>query len=114
MMLNIPLVQLKHELSGRNQSFILGSSVRALAIEQPLIPAAARFDVANRDERLCAHKSLARVAGCVHLLLHCGRNVAMCRVTGVGRQRASLSGSSAHGSPIIFREPKPVLKTPTK
>jgi hypothetical protein len=49
MMFNVPLVQLHEQLPVGNQLFVLGSAVAALAPEQPLVPAAAGFNIANAN-----------------------------------------------------------------
>lgn len=48
-------VQLKHQLIVRDQLLVFGAAVIAPAAEQTLIPAAARFHVSYRDQRLGAH-----------------------------------------------------------
>lgn len=50
-------MQLEDEHAIGNQPLILGSTVRALAAEEVLVPAAARFDIGHRNERLGTHPS---------------------------------------------------------
>src|SRR5437763_12746348 len=47
MMLCFPAMKLKDEFVALFQSFIVRAAVRALTIEQPLIPTATRFDIAD-------------------------------------------------------------------
>ena len=53
--LYVPSVQLEHELLMGDQPLVLRSPVRALAVEQPLVPATAGLDVPDGDERLRSH-----------------------------------------------------------
>jgi hypothetical protein len=53
--LNPPVVQLKDQLPVPHEALVLGTAVRAVAVEEPLIPAAAGLDVGNRDEGLRTH-----------------------------------------------------------
>jgi hypothetical protein len=55
MMSNVPVVQLHQQLTIRNQLFVMASAVAALAPEQTLVPATARFNVPNANQRLWAH-----------------------------------------------------------
>jgi len=52
MILQIPSVQLKDQLSVRDQAPILGAAVIVLAAKQTLIPAAARLHVTHANEWL--------------------------------------------------------------
>ena len=56
MVLDIEAVQLQHERSVAEQAFVLVAAVPALAPEQLLIPAAARRNVGDRDQRLRVHR----------------------------------------------------------
>jgi hypothetical protein len=58
MMLHLPSVQLQNQSALRNQSFILGTAMCALATKQLLIPTAARFDITHANEWLWMHTNL--------------------------------------------------------
>jgi hypothetical protein len=58
--LDVPVVELEDERAVRDETFVLGSTVSALAIEEHLVPAAARFDIAHRDEWLWSHDPMLR------------------------------------------------------
>lgn len=49
MMLHFPMVQLHDQFAIGHQLLIMASAVAALAPQQALIPAAARFDIPNTD-----------------------------------------------------------------
>ena len=49
MMLDVESVQLKNQHTVRYQTLVLFAAVRALASEETLIPAAARFDIGHCD-----------------------------------------------------------------
>ena len=53
---DLPLVQLKHQLSVPNQPLVRRAAVIALEIQQALIPAAGRLDIADADEGLRFHE----------------------------------------------------------
>jgi hypothetical protein len=55
MVLNIPSVELQDQLALRFEPFIFGTTMRTLAAEQSLVPAAARLDVMYTNERLWTH-----------------------------------------------------------
>lgn len=55
MMLDREAVQLKYELSIRDQLFVRRTAVVATAAEESLIPPAARLDVGHGDQRLRTH-----------------------------------------------------------
>jgi hypothetical protein len=52
LVLDAPVMQLKDQLSVHDQPFILAPAVSALAVQEALIPAAARLDVMHANERL--------------------------------------------------------------
>jgi hypothetical protein len=54
-------VQLKYELVIHHQSLVLRPAVRALTAQEVLVPPAAGFDVADRDQWLGAHTVSRRV-----------------------------------------------------
>jgi hypothetical protein len=58
-----PVVELEDERAVRDETFVLGSAVSALAAEERLVPAAARFDVAYRDEWLWSHDPMLGRSG---------------------------------------------------
>src|SRR5690242_18730500 len=57
MVLHFEAVQLKHQLSVRDQLFVTGASMIAPAAKQALIPSAACFDIRNGDQWLRTHLS---------------------------------------------------------
>ncbi len=57
MMCHIPLMELKDQPPVENEPLIIGPSVRALAAQEPLIPAAARFDIGYANEWLWIHSA---------------------------------------------------------
>src|SRR4051812_25643510 len=52
---NFPTVQLHEQLAIGNQLLVVRSAVAALASQQPLVPATARFDIPNANHGLWAH-----------------------------------------------------------
>lgn len=54
-MLDFEAVQLKDQKAIQDEALVMRSSVRALAAEQLLVPAAARLDVDHGDEGLRTH-----------------------------------------------------------
>jgi hypothetical protein len=55
MMIRVPAMQLQEQLAIRNQLFVLGSTVAAVASQKTLIPATACFDISNTNKRLWMH-----------------------------------------------------------
>src|SRR5688572_14466074 len=55
MMLHLPRVQLKHQPSLRNETLIVRAAVVTLATQEPLIPAAACFDITHANQGLWLH-----------------------------------------------------------
>jgi len=55
MMLHLPAVQSHDQLAARNKLFILRTAMTALATQEPLIPATARFNITNTNEGLGTH-----------------------------------------------------------
>jgi hypothetical protein len=55
MVFHFEAVELKNQLAIRDQLFVRGASVIALAAQQTLIPPAAYFHIRNCDERLRTH-----------------------------------------------------------
>jgi hypothetical protein len=51
----LPAMELQHELAVVLQPLVVGTSVRAPAAEQPLIPAAGRLHLGGTDQRLGSH-----------------------------------------------------------
>jgi hypothetical protein len=58
MMPDVESVQLKDQHAIRDQTLVLSPAVRTLTAEGALVPAAARFDIGDRDERLWPRVSL--------------------------------------------------------
>ena len=58
MMTNMPAVQLHEQLTIRNQLLVLASTVPALASQQSLVPATARFNISNTNKGLWIHSAL--------------------------------------------------------
>jgi hypothetical protein len=54
-MFNLESMQLKDQNTVRDQSLIFCTTVRTLAAEQTLVPAAARLDIGHRNKGLGAH-----------------------------------------------------------
>src|SRR5262249_18465216 len=55
MMLHFPAVQLHHQLAGMDETFVVRPAMCAFAIEQALIPPAARLDILHANQRLRSH-----------------------------------------------------------
>lgn len=55
MVLKGPGVELENQITLGDEALVFGATMRALATEQTLIPPAAGFDVAHRDEGLGSH-----------------------------------------------------------
>src|SRR5690606_38028517 len=58
--LDIDAVQLEEQAAVAHEPLVLAPAVRALAAQEPLVPAAARLDVSHRDQGLGSHLSLQR------------------------------------------------------
>ncbi len=58
MMLRLPAMQLHEQLAIRNQLLVMASTVAALASQKTLVPATARFNISNTNERLWTHWQL--------------------------------------------------------
>ena len=68
-MFQFPAVQLQYELAGVDEAFVIWAAMIALAVEQPLIPMAARFDISHANQWLWSHdvtppKNTARQTVC--------------------------------------------------
>ena len=66
MMLVFPAMELEHQLAFTNESLVIRSTMGALAAEQALIPTAARFDIADANERLWTHAAGGLLAQRLH------------------------------------------------
>jgi hypothetical protein len=55
---DLPVVELENELAVRDEPFVVGTAMRALTAEEPLVPRTARFDIVNRDKWLGPHASM--------------------------------------------------------
>ena len=60
MMLEVPAMQLKNQPAIGHEPFIIRPAVVTPAAEQPLIPAAAGFNVIHANERLRLHAEIRR------------------------------------------------------
>src|SRR5262245_61612766 len=73
MVLDVPPVQLKYQLTTVNETLILRSTVRALTTKQSLIPTTTCLNIIHADERLWTHRSprslCAAPAPCVPWLI---------------------------------------------
>src|SRR5262245_6858516 len=58
MFVRVPRMKLQDYFSVPHNLFVFGSAVTALAIEQPLVPAAAPFNISHSNERLSLHETL--------------------------------------------------------
>jgi len=58
MMIDVPAVQLQEQLAMRHQLLVLASAMAALASQEPLVPATARFNISNTNEGLWSHLQL--------------------------------------------------------
>ena len=57
MVILIPSVQLQHQLAAVDQAFVVRATMRALTVEQLLIPAAAGLDVVHTNQWLWIHRN---------------------------------------------------------
>src|ERR1051326_5342231 len=57
MVLHVPPVQLQYQLAIEDETFVVRPAVRALAIEQSLVPTAARFNIAHANQWLWIHRA---------------------------------------------------------
>ena len=55
-MLDLETVKLQDEAIVPDEPLIVAAAMVAAAVEQPLIPSAARFDIRDGDQGLCAHQ----------------------------------------------------------
>ena len=55
MMFHFLAVQLHHQLAGINEAFVIRPAMCALAMEQPLIPTATRFNILHANQRLWSY-----------------------------------------------------------
>ena len=58
-MFHIPTVQLQDQVTSDDKTFVVRAAVRALAIEQSLIPTTADFNIAHANKWLWTHKGSA-------------------------------------------------------
>ena len=56
MMFHIPAMELHDEFAVGNELLVMRAAMAALAVQEPLVPTAAGFDVTNTNERLRAHR----------------------------------------------------------
>src|SRR5437899_2434744 len=58
MMLHLPIMELQHQLARDDQTLVIRTAMRALTVEQPLIPTTACFNIAHANQRLRSHRCL--------------------------------------------------------
>ena len=87
-MLLLPAVQLQDQPAAGDEAFVVRPAVVAPAAEQPLIPPAARLDVAHADQGLRTHA--------ISLILRRTR-LAEDRIPAVDGHQRSIPGAVAQG-----------------
>ena len=94
-LVSVPVMQLKDQLTAAEQSLVFAPTVSALAIQQPPIPPAARFDVGDRNERLRAHTSHWDELA----------NMVMSEIAKHNRKRASIHATTLPVTPVANGAP---------